>query len=112
MTIPRFLTKEVENHRKKYGGDWLFCGPQGRPMHKSTLYRAWDEALEKTGLSLTIHDLRHTGLTLAASTGATTAELMKRAGHSSPRTAMRYQHATMQRDAEVARRLHDLGSKP
>jgi len=30
-----------------------------------------------------LHDLRHTGLTLAAATGATTAELMHRAGHSS-----------------------------
>ena len=29
-----------------------------------------------------LHDLRHTGLTLAAATGATTAELMHRAGHS------------------------------
>jgi hypothetical protein len=42
---------------------------------------------------LRLHDLRHTGLNLAAATGATTVELMHRAGHSSSVTAMRYQHA-------------------
>ena len=40
------------------------------------------------------HDLRHTGNTLAASTGASIRELMVRLGHASPRAALIYQHAT------------------
>ena len=37
-----------------------------------------------------LHDLRHTGNTLAAETGATLRELMDRMGHSSTRAAMIY----------------------
>ena len=48
---------------------------------------------------LRFHDLRHTGATLAAATGATIAELMRRLGHSTAQAAMRYQHATDDRDA-------------
>ncbi len=39
-------------------------------------------------------DLRHLGAVLAASTGASLAELMARLGHSTPQAAMRYQHAS------------------
>lgn len=41
-----------------------------------------------------LHDLRHAAATLAAQAGATTAELMAHIGHSTPRAARRYQHAT------------------
>ena len=51
---------------------------------------------------LRLHDLRHMGLTLAAATGATTVELMHRAGHSSSVAAMRYQLATKDRDRIIA----------
>lgn len=48
------------------------------------------------------HDPRHAGLTLSAQTGATLAEVMRRAGHSSTAAAMGYQHAADQRDAAIA----------
>jgi integrase len=48
------------------------------------------------------HDLRHTGNTLAAASGASTRELMHRMGHSSMRAALIYQHATSERDREIA----------
>jgi hypothetical protein len=48
------------------------------------------------------HDLRHTGNSLAASAGASTRELMHRMGHSSMRAALIYQHATSERDREIA----------
>jgi integrase len=54
------------------------------------------------------HDLRHAGLTLSAQAGATLAEVMRRAGHSSAAAAMRYQHAADQRDTEIAARLSAL----
>ncbi len=43
---------------------------------------------------LTIHDLRHSGLTWSAATGAPLAELMRRGGHKDSRAAIRYQQAT------------------
>jgi hypothetical protein len=48
------------------------------------------------------HDLRHLAATLAASTGAGVKEIMYRIGHSSPQAALRYQHATLRRDAAIA----------
>ena len=48
------------------------------------------------------HDLRHTGNTLAAASGASTRELMQRMGHASMRAALIYQHATSERDREIA----------
>ncbi len=58
---------------------------------------------------LRFHDLRHSGLTWAAETGASLAELMRRAGHVSQSAAIRYQHATDQRDRVLADALAALG---
>ena len=58
---------------------------------------------------LRFHDLRHTGATLAAATGATLAELK-----APPRpldrlqAAMRYQHATADRDRAIAEALSEF----
>ena len=54
---------------------------------------------------LRFHDPRHTGLTLAAATGATLADLMARAGHSTTSAAMTYQHSVADRDAAIAEAL-------
>ena len=48
------------------------------------------------------HDLRPTGNTLAATTGASTRELRARMGHASPRAALIYQHASADRDRAIA----------
>jgi len=53
------------------------------------------------------HDLRHAGLTVFAQEGATLAELMRRGGHSDIRVVLRYQHATLARDRELADRMSD-----
>ena len=46
--------------------------------------------------------------TLAATSGASTRELMHRMGHASSAAALRYQHATKDRDVEVAQLLDEL----
>jgi len=78
-------------------------------MAPSTLYRVFYAAREAAGRpDLRFHDLRHTGAVLAASTGATLAELMGRLGHSTPGAALKYQHAAQGRDAEIAAALSAL----
>jgi Phage integrase family len=52
-----------------------------------------------------VHDLRHTGNTFAAESGASLAELMSRMGHSSTRAARIYLHARQERDKEIAATL-------
>ena len=61
---------------------------------------------------ITLPDLRHAGATVAAWTGASTKELMARLGHSTPRAALRYQHAAKHRDREIAERLDELFEPP
>jgi integrase len=56
------------------------------------------------------HDLRHTGATLAADTGATLAELMARLGHTTPATALIYQHAAAGRDTAIAAALSTIAT--
>ena len=51
---------------------------------------------------LHFHDLRHTGNTLAASSGASTRDLMARMGHDSMNAALIYQHATSEADRAIA----------
>jgi integrase len=66
----------------------------------------------KAGLTeLTSHDLGHAGQTLAVQTGATTADLMKRLGHSSMTAARRYPHTVEGRDREIAIALSELAKR-
>jgi integrase len=63
----------------------------------------WSRALAELGLSgLHFHDLRHTGNTLAAQSGASLADLKARMGHDSDRAALIYQHATRDADRKIA----------
>ena len=76
-----------------------------RPFHAEAFGRHWRKAVAKVnGLpeGVRFHDLRHTGNTLAATTGASTRELMARMGHASPRAALIYQHASADRDRAIA----------
>ncbi len=78
----------------------LFPGRDGvSNLQPSTLHRHWRMAREAAGRpDLRVHDLRHTGATMAARAGATLAELQQRLGHSSVNAALRYQHAARGRD--------------
>ena len=79
-------------------------GRGGSNLTRDALQGSWERARLTIGRpDLRLHDMRHTGLTLAAATGATTGELMHRAGHASAPAGLRYQHASRDRD----RRLSD-----
>lgn len=79
----------------------LFVGPMGGRLSRSRIRVQWNRARDLVGLpDAHIHDLRHTGLTEVAR-HATTREVMARAGHSTTAAAMRYQHATSERDEQI-----------
>jgi integrase len=78
-------------------------------VSNQALSRAWSLArMEINRPDLRFHDLRHSGLTWSAATGASIAELMRRAGHASLTAALRYQHATDDRDRVLAQALASL----
>ena len=110
MTLPDFMADEIEHHLRTYVGRspnaYVFLGPKGARPTRANFHRIWSKARTKLGVpDLHLHDLRHTGNTLAAETGATLRELMNRMGHRSPRAARIYLHARDHRDREIAVRL-------
>jgi integrase len=113
LSVPAHVMKAVESHLDRFTGaegeDLVIASAQGEPISMAVLQRAWAKARASIGREdLHLHDLRHTGLTLAAATGATTAELMRRAGHASADAALRYQHATRDRDRILAEALEAI----
>jgi len=73
----------------------VFVGAKGATMRRGNFQPIWAKALKKAGLprGFHFHDLRHTGNTWAAGSGANLRELMDRMGHSSMRAAVIYLHA-------------------
>lgn len=115
VNVPPHLMPMVRAHLREHvaiGRDALLFPAAGNPtahMAPATLYRVYYPARKAAGRpDLRFHDLRHTGAVLAAATGATLAELMARLGHSTPGAALRYQHATNERDREIAGLLSKL----
>jgi integrase len=110
VALPRAAVVELREHLDDFVGDGpnalVFTGNRSALLRSSNFLRAcrWREALVKAGLpeGFHFHDLRHTGNNLAAAAGASTRELMHRMGHSSMRAALIYQHATSERDREIA----------
>jgi integrase len=113
LAVPPFLMIQIVDHLERFTGgtpdSLVFTGKTGVLLMRNVLQTSWARARLSVGRKdLHLHDLRHTGLTLAAATGATTAELMHRAGHSSAAAALRYQHATQDRDRVLADALEVL----
>jgi len=87
-------------------------------IRKSTIYRAphtfstekaarvWLKACEQVGIvDVHFHDLRTTGLTYLALSGATVRELQVIAGHTTATMAMRYQEVAQEHLTDVYGRL-------
>ena len=116
ISLPRALRADIDLHLSRYAEPGptgrLFVGPQGGVPRRRNFNRVWKAALgtagAKTEPGLHLHDLRYTGSTWSAQSGATLKELMARIGHSSTRAAMLYQHATRDRDEAIANALDTL----
>ena len=114
VAVPPHIVPAIKAHlASEYVGSkkdsLLFAAQSGDHLQPSTLYRHWYKARTAAGREdLRWHDLRHSGATMAAQTGATLAELMGRLGHATPAAAMRYQHAAQGRDQAIAVALSAL----
>lgn len=112
VAIPPHVLPVLAQHMTEWAGrDRVFVGRDGRPMRGDAVRQAFTRARAKAGMpDFRFHDLRHTGQTLAASTGATVKDLMRRLGHASPVASYRYLHAVDGRDKEIAAALSDLAA--
>lgn len=116
VAIPASIVPDLRWHLRVFaepGPDGrVFAGPKGATPRRTNFQKHWRRAITKAGVPwLHVHDLRHTGATLAATTGASLRELMERLGHASPRAALIYQHATKDRDRAIADALDALAQE-
>lgn len=115
VAIPPHIRPTVKAHLKNHVArdpeSLLFPMDDGKHMHGDNYRTPWEKARAAIGKpNLRVHDLRHVGAVLAAQSGATTAELMHRLGHTTPQMALKYQHVAEGRDAEIAERLSKLAA--
>lgn len=112
VAIPPHITPAVDHHLKTFvdpePSAVVFTNGKGGRLRTRPLQYHWNRARRTVGVTYALHDMRHLGATLAAATGASTRELMRRIGHASPVAALRYQHATEDRDAAIAQALSEM----
>ena len=116
ISLPPARRTDIEWHLEHFAQPGrmgrLFVGPKGGIPRRRNFNRVWRAAVRRAGIpdeiDLHLHDLRHTGSTWTAQSGATLKEVMARIGHSSTRAAMVYQHATRERDKAIAAALNQL----
>jgi integrase len=111
VTVPPAVVAVVREHLVHVDDNpdaFIFTGPTGGLIWRGNFNKLakWPEAVAAIGVpGLHFHDLRHTGNTLAAQTGASTRDLMARMGHDSSQAALIYQHATTEADRAIAKAL-------
>ena len=98
------LVRHLAWYAEKKPNGLLFVGEKGAPFRRSSFGRKWRKARANVGLpdDFRFYDLRHTGHTLSTRSGATLKDTMVRAGQSSERAALIYQHSDRERQVEVA----------
>lgn len=116
VAFPPHIGEAIKEHLRKHA-QWgkdglLFPTTRGEQYRAPTFHQAYfRKAREAAGRpDLRFHDLRHTGATLAAASGATLAELMQRLGHSTVSAALAYQHAAQGSDKRIAAQLSAIAS--
>lgn len=112
VAIPAALLPQAVAHLGEFVADRpdavVFTGEKGALLGRGNFHHVWKRAREAVGLpEAHFHDLRHTGNTLTAQSGATLSDLMSRMGHSSTRAARIYLHTTSERDRVVAAALNE-----
>jgi integrase len=115
--IPRAIVPVLREHLSRYvrdePGALAFPGVKGGPIRRGNFNRmsAWPYAVRAIGAEgLHFHDLRHTGSSFAAASGAQLRDLMARMGHDSERAAMIYQHEVRGADRAITEAIAPAAS--
>ncbi|MDO8731461.1 MAG: tyrosine-type recombinase/integrase [Actinomycetota bacterium] len=116
IAIPQMLAAQLEHHLKTYtraGPSSLIFTTESGSYIRTTYYQMLRRALNRIGRpDMRPHDLRHTGMTLAAEAGASLAELKHRLGQSTTQAAEIYLHATVDHGRRIADRMDELAQEP
>lgn len=108
VAIPDPVVPVLRDHLRRFSekgsAGRVFVGAKGATLRRTNFQAMWRRCVEQAGLPATFrfHDLRHTGNTWAADSGANLREPMERMGHSSTRAALIYLHASRSGDRRIA----------
>jgi integrase len=111
VAIPDPVVPVLREHLRRFSeagaAGRVFVGEKGATLRRTNFQTMWRRGVEAAGLpeGFRFHDLRHTGNTWAADSGANLRELMERMGHSSTRAALIYLHASRSGDRRIADRI-------
>lgn len=114
VALPAFVSEALTAHLEEFvdapKDSLVFATSGGGYPAPQNFGKTMRRAAAEAGIEgpLRPHELRHTGATLAAASGASLADLMARLGHSSARASLIYQHAAEDRDDAIARALDGL----
>ncbi len=106
--LPSFVLLDARRHLEWFAQDGpeglVFVGEKDAPLRGTSFGRKWRKARDAVGMpnEFRFYDLRHTGNTLEADTGAELKGLMVRAGQPSERAQLIYQHATKEHQRRLA----------
>ena len=99
--------KEGEGKKEKY---IAFSDPDGKPL--THIKRAFNSACKKAGIKdLHFHDLRHTGASHLAMSGATLQTGQKQLGHTNITMTQRYSHLTSDFERQQVNLMNGLCGK-
>lgn len=108
--VAQALTAHLEHFTAPDPDALVFTTRTGKPCG-AVASQAITKRLDEIGRTdVRLHDLRHTGNTLAAIAGASQAELMRRMGHSSADAAAAYRHTVEDHGRAVAEALSQVAS--
>ncbi|MGV5046695.1 tyrosine-type recombinase/integrase [Rhodococcus pyridinivorans] len=111
VPLPPGLRPILEAHLREFaepGREGLVVVAAGGKgvVHRDSIAEPFKRAAASIGHpTLRMHDLRHSALTLWGNAGATLADLMTMAGHTSASMAARYTHSTAARNAALAAKV-------
>ena len=104
--LPALAHEALERQRAASDGSpWVF--PVGaKPMHPEAASDAFRRLARSAGLTVRLHDLRHTAATLALAAGVPIRDVADALGHSSPSVTLNvYGHAIPEGPSRVAEAL-------
>ena len=111
--LPGFVIGQLVHHLDAFTGPdpdaLVFTSATGTPVHTGHLLARFARARAAIGRpSLTWHDLRHTGATLAYQAGGSVRDVQDRLGHATSRAAMIYAHTADDSGRRLAAQINAM----
>jgi len=109
IVLPEFVNDLLRQHMTDFspiGPDGLIFPTRSGSCAYNGIQLAITRTLRRMGYdTVRVHDLRHSGQLLAATSGATLTDLQRRMGHSTVNAAMAYAHASRDNGRSIAERM-------